>query len=702
MEGLQSTLSDSNVYRTDQIGEVLSIVRPHFRLVRFNAPVRYFNIPAAFDIETSSFEVDGKKAACMYVWQLGIFGLVIVGRTWEEFIGLLDTLRAELDLGTETKRLLIYVHNLSYEFQFLRRWLTWDQVFATAKYEPLYTVSQGIEFRCSYRLSGYSLDTLSQHLQTYKIRKLTGDLRYDLIRHSGSPLTQQEIAYCVNDVKVVMAYIGECIDDDGSIARLPLTKTGYVRRYIRERCFWEPDVPHKKSKKRRIYGRLMKNLTMDLTEYKQLKRAFQGGFTHANAFFTDKIIKDVTSYDFTSAYPTVMIAEQFPMSRSELIEIDSVDEFHRNMDLYCCLFDIEFRGLKTKLWQDHPLSISRCRNVDTPIVDNGRIVSAKSVMTTITEQDYMILRTFYDWDEFTVYNFRRYKKDYLPRDFVDAILDLYADKTRLKGVAGANREYLHAKELLNSCYGMAVTSVIRDDITYDDRDGWLVTDPDEQKQIDKYNHGRGRFLFYPWGVWVTAYARRNLFAGILSCGSDYIYSDTDSIKIRNAADHAAFISDYNDTITTQIEIALAEQRIPMDKARPKTADGISKPIGVWDDDGVYKWFKTLGAKRYLTMDHHGKIKLTVAGVSKQLALDYMLHRYGRAGAFTHFKTGLEIDETATGKLTHTYVDKEIEGDITDVYGNVGHYHEMSYIHLSAASYVMSRSQDYIDYLKGVY
>ena len=102
------------------------------------------------------------------------------------------------------------------------------------------------------------------------------------------------------------------------------------------------------------------------------------------------------------------------------------------------------------------------------------------------------------------------------------------------------------------------------------------------------------------------------------------------------------------------------------------------------------------------MDQKGKLKLTVAGVSKQMALDYMLNKYGRAGTFTHFKTGLEIAETATGKLTHTYVDEEIEGDITDVYGNAGHYHELSYIHLSAASYVMSRSQDYIDYLKGVY
>ena len=701
MEELESILRDNKIYTPDQILDVLHRVRPNFRIVRYNSPVRYFNVPAAFDIETSSFMENGEKRACMYVWQFCIYGAVIMGRTWDEFITMLCRIREELELSDE-KRLLIYSHNLSYEFQWLRKWLSWQHVFATSEREPLYAVSDGIEFRCSYRLSGYSLDTLAKNLQNYSIRKLTGDLRYDLIRHCETPLTQQEIAYCVNDVKIVTAYIGELIDTDGNIARIPLTKTGFVRRYIRERCFWEPDVPHKKSKKRRNYGRMIKSLTITPEEYDQLRRAFQGGFTHANAFYTDKIIKDVRSFDFTSSYPTVLCCEQFPMSSSEEIEIESPEQFHENLDLYCCLFDIEIRGLRTKLWQDHPLSISRCRSVQTPQVDNGRLVSADLLRTTITEQDYLILRTFYGWDDFRVWNFRRYKKDYLPRDFVDAILDLYAKKTELKGVDGAEREYLHAKELLNACFGMAVTGIVRPEIIYDNDHGWDHADADAAYQIERYNNGRGRFLFFPWGVWCTAHARRNLFAGILECGNDYIYSDTDSIKIRNAEKHMAFINDYNRTVTAQLQRALTALRIPTEKACPKTVKGVQKPLGVWDDDGTYKYFKTLGAKRYLTLDQSGHYKLTVAGVNKSSAMQFLLDRYGKVGAFTHFKTGLQITEDATGKLTHTYIDDEISGTVTDVYGRPGPYHEKSFIHLAGATYVMSRSQDYIDYLKGVW
>ncbi|WP_442514418.1 hypothetical protein, partial [Pseudomonas promysalinigenes] len=59
----------------------------------------------------------------------------------------------------------------------------------------------------------------------------------------------------------------------------------------------------------------MDDLTIDKDTYIQLKRAFMGGFTHANANYSNKVLTDVSSVDFTSSYPSVMISEQFPMSR---------------------------------------------------------------------------------------------------------------------------------------------------------------------------------------------------------------------------------------------------------------------------------------------------------------------------------------------------------------------------------------------------
>lgn len=231
--------SPSNGYYTpDEIEKMISDVRHWFRFAR-SKNIRYFNVPSAFDIETSSFYIGKEKRACMYVWAFGLFGTVMIGRTWDEFVYVLDTIARVLDLNLE-KRLIIYCHNFAYEFQWVRKWLIWDHVFALASRKPIYaTTASGIEFRCSYLLTGYSLETTAKNLKMFDVKKMIGDLDYSLIRHSGTPLTEKEIGYSVNDVKVVMADIMERIVNDGNIAKIPLTKTGYVRQYCRRRCYGE-------------------------------------------------------------------------------------------------------------------------------------------------------------------------------------------------------------------------------------------------------------------------------------------------------------------------------------------------------------------------------------------------------------------------------------------------------------------------------
>ena len=73
------------------------------------------------------------------------------------FIELTEKLQDTL-LLKNNRRLVVYVHNLSYEFQFMRKHFTWKSVFSIDSRKPIYAVTDfGIEFRCSYILSGYSL-----------------------------------------------------------------------------------------------------------------------------------------------------------------------------------------------------------------------------------------------------------------------------------------------------------------------------------------------------------------------------------------------------------------------------------------------------------------------------------------------------------------------------------------------------------------
>ena len=661
---------------------------------------QYYNIVCAFDIETTSFsnQLD-EKYAIMYCWQMAINGRVIFGRTWDEFIKVINRLTEFFNLYSG-RRLIIYVHNLAFEFQFIRKRLEWESVFSIETRKPLYALTTGgIEFRDSYLLSGYSLAKLGDNLQKYKVKKLVGNLDYSKIRHSKTLMTEKEIAYCENDVLVVSAYIQEEIEKAGNITRLPLTKTGYVRNYCRSKCFYGDDRHKTSTKTYQKYRELILNLHLTGDEYKQLKRAFQGGFTHAAARFSGKVEKNVDSIDFTSSYPYVLLSEQFPMSSGRLVEIHSKKEFQKYINLYCCLFDVEFTNLMPKFINENYISLSRCYQHEKAVVNNGRVVSADKIVTTITDVDYTVIEKTYDWDSMTIYNFRVYNRGYLPTNFVKSILKLYSDKTTLKGVEGKEVEYLVSKGMLNSCYGMTVTDIVRDEIIYSDE--WDAEKADVESDIEHYNKSRNRFLFYPWGVWVTAYARRNLWGGILAFGDDYIYSDTDSIKCLNIEKHFNYINEYNNTVKRKLQVAANYHKIDFELFQPKTIKGIKKLIGVWDwetEKEKYTRFKTLGAKRYM-IEQDGKINITVAGVNKKTAVPYLVKTYGNK-IFDAFKNDLTIPKEYTGKMTHTYIDERRTGTITDYLGNTNTFDEYSSVHLENAEYSLSLSQAYIDFLKG--
>lgn len=686
-----------------------------------------YNVPCAFDIETTSFYIgegdDAQKAATMYEWTFGINGRVIIGRTWEEFLTMMDKVKEHLQLTPE-RRLIIYVHNLGYEFQFMRKYFTWDRVFAINSRKPVEAVTvDGLHFKCSFILSGYALAFLGGELQKYKVRKMEGDLDYSLMRHCGTPLTEKELKYCENDVRVVMSYIQEKIESDGNISKIELTKTGYVRRYCRDACLYVGKSHKKGGGKFNAYKEQIDNMTISgPTEYFELKHAFQGGFTHANMFWSEQVIEDVVSYDFTSSYPYVMVAEYFPIGPARKVKIHSKDEFFQYLKRNCCLFTIVFDNIVSVRAGDNPLSSSRCKfEGGSDVIDNGRVVAAKRLSTAMTERDFDIVKQFYRWDKMYVGDMWVYEKGYLPTDFVKAILTLYRDKTTLKGVMGKEMQYLFSKGLLNACYGMTVTDIIRDDNEYTEGHEWRErkvvekTTEEIQAELEKYNTGKKRFLFYPWGVWVTAHARWNLFTGILEFGEDYIYSDTDSIKVRNYREHQAYIDKYNALVRKKLEKALAwhnrnGEKIPFDMVEPSTIKGVKKLLGVWEFDGHYSRFKTLGAKRYMVeyaasdlnpQELHGKITFTVSGVNKEIAVPYLLEQYGRDGIFEAFDNYLYVPPEYTGKNTHTYIDEEIDCDLVDYLGVVGHVHELSCTHLEAADYSLSVSVDYLNLLRGI-
>lgn len=667
--------------------------------------VEYLNIECSFDIETtSSYTKDGKKFAFMYLWGFGLGDhgeYLVYGRTWEEFKDLLNYVANELNI-TINRRLVIYVHNLGYEFQFMRKLFKWESVFSVDDRKPIKAVTDnGFEFRDSYILSGYNLETLAKNLVKHKNKKMIGNLDYSLVRHSKTIITDKELEYMENDVTIVLNYINEQLEQYGNITKIPLTNTGRVREFVKNKCYCSKGKSKYKSSKskRKNYRFIIENLTLEPDEYLKLKRTFMGGFTHSNPIKTDKVIKGVNSIDFTSSYPSVMIAEKFPMgkgftpSKEEILK-NGYDYYIEN---FCCVINISVQNLKNDFIYDSYLSESKCKIKGEKLINNGRVFSAEYLNTYMTDVDYSIFKRCYKWDRIEIHDLICYPKGYLPKPIIESILELYQDKTTLKGVKGKEVEYLLSKGMLNSVYGMTVTDIVKDEIVYEN-DEWNSKNVKLDEEIKKYNEKQSRFLFYAWGVWVTAYARRNLWLGILSIKNDYIYSDTDSIKFLKYDKHKPFIESYNKMVIAKQKETLEYYGLNTNLLSPKTVTGERKPLGVWDFEGYYTRFKTLGAKRYL-FEEDGQLYLTVAGLSKMNGINYMIEKCNNDfdKVFDMFTDDLHIPKDNTGKNTHTYIDYEITEEIEDYRGFKDVVTSLSGVHLEPTHFSLSISDYFIKF-----
>lgn len=731
----------------------------------------YINIPCTIDIETSSTYINNSKFATMYLWGLGFNGSSIVGRTWEELLHVISQLKAGLELSSK-RILIIYIQNLGYEFQWIRKRIKWEsdgsgnrKVFAMKERRPIYAVAQGgIEFKCSYFLSNYSLAYIgAELLKKYPVQKAVGDLDYSLVRHSETPLTDTEIWYQVKDLQVVMSYIQEKIENDGNIAEIPLTNTGYVRKYCRGWCFTNDETnPSVVKKIKAKYHQQMKGLSIKSEmEYDQLKAAFGGGFTHAAAKYSGTTLVDyslneketdftknvkggIFSKDEASAYPGAMVSDYFPMGAGIFIGNVTLKQLQFYLKYYCCLFTVTLYDVSPMFIYENYISLSHCSEIsDDYVTNNGRVSSADYLTTTVTELDWNIITKAYDcdWEKTQIYGLRIYQRDYLPKPFILAILNLYKSKTSLKGVEGRETEYMVSKNMINAAYGMAVTAIVRSEITYDSLE-WGTNPANKVEQLVDYNKNYNRFLYYPWGVWVTAHARHNLWEAIFELADDYVYSDTDSVKYINPEHHEDFFKSYNLNMKLKLLKMCNHYAIPFSMCEPETKKGEKKLIGVWENDGVYVRFKTIGAKRYIYEYPTGEINFTISGVNKHYGVPYLLHTYtGRNSdedyelfklaytpdsrlveeskdameklrglrkeglvnynkIFDKFNEGLYFPPEATGKQTVTYIDKPTIATVTDYLGNRKVCMEWSSIHMEPQDYSMSRTQEYLDFLFG--
>ena len=557
----------------------------------------YKDIVTAFDIETT--RIIEIEQSVMYIWQWA-FGpdLVVIGRTWNEFIDFKNKL---LEHMGESEKLLVFVHNLSYEFQFLKgiyEFKTGD-IFALDNRKVLRCMMDNrIEFRCSYLHSNMSLDEYTEKMGV-EHRKLSGsEFDYSKIRYSWTPMSDEELAYCIHDVVgLVEAVTVDMAHEKDNLYTFPLTSTGYVRRDA------------KKAMREVYHGWLTQQLpTWHI--YEMCREAFRGGNTHANRFFADQIVKNVHSVDRSSSYPDVLVNRKFPVGR--FYEIGEVSEKRYRELMYhnrAILARVRFYGIKLRRydWGSPYLSKDRCRYIQGARYDNGRVMNAAFLETTITDVDFKIIEEEYEWESVRFVDTAYTYYGLLPESFRDLVIEYYRRKTALKGIKDKELDYYRSKAKLNSLYGMTAQDPCKVPIIFEDN----MLDFDEGADLAEIlakDNRRRQLPPYQIGVWVTAWAREELEEGIRKVydteGAYFIYTDTDSIKYIGDVDW----TDYND------------ERIRRSTASGAFADdpkGVRHYMGVFEYEGAAAKFVTLGAKKYCYEDQDGHIHLTVAGVVKK-------------------------------------------------------------------------------------
>lgn len=543
--------------------------------------LEYLNIVTAFDIETTL--IKKYKQSIMYVWQFQIADHTIIGRTWDQFRDLIKQINEAIPDGC---MMVCYVHNLSYEWQFIRTIIPVDSVFAMDKRKILKFTSGKIEFRCSYLHSNMSLDRFTR-LMGVKNKKVHG-FDYSKQRFPWTPLNDFEMEYISNDViGLVQAIETEMQRDGDDLYTIPLTSTGYARRDAKDALRWAQ--------------RWIRSILPDLEVLIGLHKAFRGGNTHANRHYAGLLLDaaefgGIFSDDISSSYPATLETERFPMAFTEA-DPDLMRLYLKHdkaLLMHVILHDVK---LKNDLWGCPYISEAKCERCSGVIKDNGRVLSAQHLEMWITEIDFRIIASEYDFS-YEIIKMWQAQKRRLPKTFRELIMKQYTEKTTLKGVD----DYLYQKKKnkFNANFGMMVQWVLKAMLIYEDGEIREDAMQSQEDLLEEY-HRKG-WLPYQWGVWCTAYARLKLEEGMQAIPpEDFLYCDTDSIKHLN--DHTKELGEVN-------------AKYKREELSAVDPEGNRHYLGIFEPDGEYRMFKTLGAKKYCYVDMDGKLHLTCSGVHK--------------------------------------------------------------------------------------
>lgn len=692
------------------------ILTTTFKSKNRNKEKEYKNI-ITFDIETTTIS---KEKAPMYIWQINVNGRNFYGRYWEEFVEFINYLKSLDHLS------YIWVHNLKFEFHYIQSKLDFydEDLIKVKSHAVIRARTDNVVFRCTYAMTNESLKDLAKENDLHdddgnEIKKLPGWLfDYKKIRTSDTELSSFELAYCREDVNILYYYLRKIMKDYKNFDSIPITATAFMREIYFNNINNYDDS--------RFITEKVKMFTVsDLERFNVLQDAFSGAYTHGDLKYMNMMLEKLRSRDKASFYPSMACRKKYPYNLKEIKDEETFYEMYNEKDKYgncenALIVTVKYTNLRAKTSKTY-LSLHKAIKVDgkpqifgsyydddkkLPDDDNGRVYSCKECVYTLTECDLDIVDQIYDYDKMEFIRGLWGRKKYLPLSFLMTILELYRDKTTLKGILDRIGEYFAKKAKLNACYGFTVENPLRAIITYlhdtfEFKEEELAHETSEdlanlRKKLKE--HGLKRKNLYVWGIYITAYCRQEIARHIIALGEKAKYSDTDSLKYNWDEMTEKYFEEYDNTIVKgeledcykHINSVLSARGFDTikweDYFEPETIKGKKKLLGAMEVEEDYRYFKYLGAKRYIAVTEDNQLHCTVCGIKKDDLARYLLGIDDKAddwrdrvdwdsidydSIFDNFNFDLEVPPEKSG-CTTTYFTKPTyeEYEVTDYQNHV--------------------------------
>lgn len=650
-----------------------------FYVSKSKKKANYLQDIIALDTETSHNHNDEMPVGWIYQWAFKFCDDVVIGRTPTELLTVLDKIISFYGLN-EKNKILIYVHNLSYDMNYLVDFLVghygnnYTQISPEVHKFTTFSIG-GLEFRCSYMLSNSSLDKWCNDLNT-EHKKLTGAIDYNVIRYQDTELQQIDWDYMIGDVESLY----DCVQAQLSmykdtLSTVPLTSTGYIRR--EERNNYKKD--------RHNYFAFIDTM-LDVETYLLCETAFSGAYTHGNRFFAGKTVNGkIRHRDFRSHYPSQIMCYQFPIGRFNLLKENATIQYCLKMsNVYCQLIVITLKNCTLKKGVTMPyLQQSKCyagrKDGFHSINDNGRILKFTGETTiVITELDLKLICKQYNIEEYYISKVYGAIKGDIPEFIAETTNSAFYGKTAYKyeeknaktveEKAIAHLNLMQSKALLNAIYGCKATRPVRQEFKIENGE-WTreeLTNEVIKEKLDAYYKSYNSFNRFQFGVWITSCARYELFEYIECIGyENCLYSDTDSAfyistpeiearieklnehKKQRAINKGAFI-EYNEKIINYDSFDLEDEEITS--------------------------FRFLHSKCYGYTLESGKMELVIAGVTKyyredlEKSIEERRTREDELGSLENLQSGFVFEHCGGTSCTyhpHIPTVQNIEGHRTE-------------------------------------